>query len=92
MVSEGDYVAIFNSVHRVMQAEKLLKERRLTILLIPAPRTLQSDCGLALRYAAADRAAVEDALSEEKLIPEEIYLKTGEDYVRVPAHEKLRNK
>jgi hypothetical protein len=25
MVKEGDYVAIFNSVHRVMKAEKLLK-------------------------------------------------------------------
>ena len=26
MVNDGDYVAIFNSVHRVMKAEKLLKD------------------------------------------------------------------
>ena len=25
MVNEGDYVAIFNSIHRVMKAEKQLK-------------------------------------------------------------------
>jgi len=82
MVKDGDYVAIFNSIHRVMQAEKRLKERRVSILLIPAPRALKSDCGLALRYAAADRPAVEGALAEEELLPEEIYNKKGEDYIR----------
>lgn len=87
MVNDGDYVAIFNSIHRVMQAEKLLKERRLPILLIPAPRTLKSDCGLALRYGAADRHAVEGALAEEGLLPEEIYIKIGEKYVRCDMPE-----
>ena len=82
MVKDGDYVAIFNSIHRVMQAEKRLKERRVSILLIPAPRALKSDCGLALRYAAADRPTVEGALAEEGLLPEEIYNKKGEDYIR----------
>lgn len=82
MVSDGDYVAIFNSVHRVMHAEKLLKERRLPILMIPAPRTLKSDCGLALRYAENDRPAVEQVLADEGLLPEEIYLKKGEEYIR----------
>ena len=80
MVKDGDYVAIFNSIHRVMQAEKRLKERRVTILLIPAPRTLKADCGLALRYTSADRPAVEGALAEEGLLPEEIYVKNGEHF------------
>jgi hypothetical protein len=82
MVNDGDYVAIFNSIHRVIKAEKLLKERRLPILLIPAPRTLKSDCGLALRYTAADRPAVEQALAEEVLLPEETYFKKGEEYIK----------
>lgn len=82
MVSDGDYVAIFNSIHRVMKAEKVLKGRHLAILLIPAPRALAADCGLAIRYAAADRATVEGILREEMLLPEEIYLKRGEEYVK----------
>ncbi len=82
MVKDGDYVAIFNSIHRVMKAEKVLKGRRLSILLIPAPRALAAECGLAIRYAADDREAVEGALSEERLLPEEIYLKRGEGYVK----------
>ena len=82
VVRDGDFVAIFNSIHRVMKAEKLLKERRLPILLIPAPRALRADCGLAIRYAAADRSAVEEVLAAEGLVPEETFVRKGEDYRR----------
>jgi putative Se/S carrier protein len=83
MVKDGDYVAIFNSIHRVMKAEKTLKELRLSILLIPAPRALTSDCGLAIRYAGADRQAVEAALAGAGLAPEEIYVRRGEEYLKI---------
>ncbi len=83
MVNDGEYVAIFNSIHRVMKAEKTLKELRLPILLIPAPRALASECGLAIRYAEVDRAAVEGALAEAGLTPEEIYVKQGAEYAKV---------
>ena len=85
MVNDGDYVAIFNSVHRVMKAEKLLKEQKLQILLIPAPRALSSDCGLAIRYAAGERDKTEGALRDAGLAPEEIYIKSGDRYARVDS-------
>lgn len=88
MVKDGDFVAIFNSIHRVMKAEKLLKGERLPILLIPAPRALTSDCGLAIRYAASDRDTVEGALQSAGLIPEELYVKQGEEYVRLDPTEQ----
>ena len=83
MVNEGEYVAIFNSVHRVMKAEKLLKGDKLPMLLIPAPRALSSDCGLAIRYAASDRLRIETLLSGAALLPEEIYCKSGDHFTRV---------
>jgi hypothetical protein len=82
MIKDGDYVAIFNSIHRVMKAEKVLKERRLPILLIPVPRTLKSDCGLALRYSSVDLKVVEGVLAEEELLPEEVFVKKGEEFVK----------
>ena len=82
MVKEGDVVAIFNSIHRVMKAEQRLKERMMPILLIPVPRTLKSDCGLALRYAEGDREQVERALEEEGLLPEEIYIKREGHFIK----------
>ena len=83
MVNNGEYVAIFNSIHRVMKAEKTLKELRLPILLIPVPRALTSDCGLAIRYAAVDRVAVESALTGAGLAPAEVYLKQAGEYLKI---------
>ncbi len=83
MVKEGELVAIFNSIHRVMKAEKLLKALNLPILVIPAPRALSSDCGLAIRYPSAQREAVEAAMIEGGLVPEEIYLHRGDDYEKL---------
>jgi len=73
MVREGDLVAIFNSIHRVMKAEKVLKERRQEFLLIPVPRSLASDCGLAIRYAETDHRAISSVLAEVELLPELLY-------------------
>ena len=83
MINSGDLVAIFHSIHRVMKAEKRLKEQGLPILLIPAPRVLAADCGLAIRYAEGDRVAVEEFLASEDLLPEEIFRKNDEQYVMV---------
>jgi len=80
MVREGDRVAIFNSIHRVMQAEKLLKARGAEILLIPVPRQLTSDCGLAIRYAEEDRDQVEAILREGGLEAAETYRRQGQEY------------
>jgi hypothetical protein len=80
MVKDGDFVAVFNSIHRVMKAEKLLKAEGLKVLLIPAPRSITSDCGLALRFAAEDRSAVEKAMAESNLLPEELYVRHGVEY------------
>jgi hypothetical protein len=69
MVQEGDYLAVFNSAHRVMKAESLLKSRGYSILLIPAPRQLMTDCGLALRISPEIRDEVMRVLEQEQLQP-----------------------
>lgn len=73
MVREGDLVAIFNSIHRVMKAEKVLKEHRQEFLLIPVPRSLASDCGLAIRYAEPDHRSITAVLADDELLPELVY-------------------
>ncbi|HJV33560.1 DUF3343 domain-containing protein [Geomonas sp.] len=83
MVNEGDYVAIFNSIHRVMEAEKLLKGKKLKILLIPAPRAVAADCGLAIRYAEEVRSGVEAALLESGLMPHDLYRKSGDAFEKI---------
>lgn len=74
------YVLIFNSVHRVMHAEKLLKQAGVTSRTIPVPRKLSSDCGLAIRIAGG-RESFMAALADE--MPEELYIENGDLFDRV---------
>ena len=85
MVREDDYVAIFHSIHRVMKAEKILKKKQVDMLLIPVPRQLTSDCGLAIRYAEKDRQEIEAVLGDAGLSPEELYQKKSDGFRRVSA-------
>ncbi len=83
MVSNGDFVALFHSIHRVMQAEKVLKQASAAFLLIPAPRELSSACGLAIRLKAEDKDTVGEILQNENLLPAELFLKEPEGYCLV---------
>lgn len=44
-------VFVFESIHRVMKAEKLLKGGGVKISLIPVPREISSDCGVAIELS-----------------------------------------
>ena len=80
MINEGDCVAIFHSVHRVMKAEKILKEQQLNILLIPAPRRLSADCGMAIRYPSELHSEVKKILAESVLPVTEVWLMRAGEY------------
>jgi hypothetical protein len=41
-------VFLFMSVHQVIRAEKLLKGKGVKVNLIPVPREISSDCGVAI--------------------------------------------
>ena len=75
MIQDGQLLAVFNSAHRVMKAEYILKKKGLPILLIPAPRALSTDCGLAIRYSSDLYDSVFQALAAEELLPVIIYRK-----------------
>lgn len=69
MIQEGHLLAVFNSAHRVMKAEDILKKLGLPALLIPAPRALSTDCGLALRFSDGEQEKIMQTLADERLLP-----------------------
>ena len=80
---ERDAVFIFHSIHRVMKAEKALKQAGLDIRLMPVPRELSSDCGLSLLFFMRDREAAEEALDAVGCPSEELHVLEGDRYRRV---------
>ena len=85
MVKENDYVAIFHSIHRVLKAEKLLKQDKIDFLLIPVPRQLTSDCGLALRFSPEAKEALLRILEDADLPPVEMYQRNNGDYLEASS-------
>jgi hypothetical protein len=74
--SAGKWILIFDSIHFVMQAEKALKTERLGGEIIPVPRTLSSDCGMAIEFAGSS-AMLKKILANSSVKWVKIYRETG---------------
>ena len=70
-------VLIFSSIHQVIKAEKLLKRKGIEIDLIPVPREISSDCGVAIELSP-------DAEKEAFLLLGENKVSILECYARGP--------
>jgi len=88
--STGFGVATFHSTHSVLKAERILKDAGLDkVRLVPVPSQVSSDCGVTVRFLAADLdrareillAALEDDL-------EGIYTGAGEAWETIFAAEE----
>ena len=56
-------IATFHSTHSVLKAEKILKEAKLGgVRLVPVPSQVSSDCGVTVRFAAAQVAHAAELL------------------------------
>lgn len=60
-------VVLFHTNSAALRAEKVLVKAGLKVKLVPTPRELSSDCGIALRFEWADRAQVEAELNQASL-------------------------
>ena len=60
-------VVLFYTSSAAMRSEKLLTQAGMTVRLIPTPRQLSSDCGIALRFEAAQQLKVERLLSQARV-------------------------
>lgn len=67
-------ILIFRGTHQVMSAEKRLKGGGVAMRLIPVPRRLTSDCGLAIRIPLAERDRAREVLAAARLLPRSAHL------------------
>lgn len=66
-------VVLLGSTSAALRSEKVLQQAGIEIRLIPVPRELSSNCGIAVRFAWADREEVSRALDEAGVEPEGIH-------------------
>lgn len=69
-----ELILIFRGTHQVLSAEKHLKKGGVPMRLIPVPRRLTSDCGLAIRIFPPDRDMARKILSRSGILPKSVHL------------------
>lgn len=67
------YVITFPSVYFVMKAEKILKKAGINVRLIPTPREISSDCGMAMEVQYQKVEEIKKMLKNEGCKPEGFY-------------------
>ncbi|MDI6768901.1 MAG: DUF3343 domain-containing protein [Anaerolineales bacterium] len=70
-------VVLFHTNSMVFRAEKVLARSGFTVKLIPTPRELSSDCGIALQFEWAQREQVEAFLQQAHVEAAGLSLLTG---------------
>jgi hypothetical protein len=71
-------VFIFNSIHRVLKAEKLLHKEEVVFRLIPTPRPLVSDCGMAISTGGAEVTRVNELFRGNAIRPAHVYARAAD--------------
>ena len=60
-------VIVFENIHFVMKAEKIMKQNGLVFEIIPTPRELSSDCGSSIRLDSCFLEKTKQILAENDL-------------------------
>jgi Protein of unknown function (DUF3343) len=67
-------VALFDSTSQVMRGERVLGQAGVQVKMIPTPRQISSDCGMALRFDREESDRVVTILSENSIPVRGVYL------------------
>ena len=70
-------IAVFDSIHYVLAAERVLKQRGLRYELVPTPRAVSSDCGMVVEFREADMPGLREAWSDPRVALRALYRKTA---------------
>lgn len=59
-------IAVFRSTHETLRAEKALKEKKMPVRAVTKPRTISSNCQLALRFPVEKKEEIDRIIAKGK--------------------------
>jgi hypothetical protein len=86
-MSETTCVATFKSIHHVIKSESLLKAGELWTDMVPNPRTITTDCGMALVFHCKDIDLLKRILQEGTLEAAHIFKVNNGVYEELKGEE-----
>lgn len=67
------YYYTFDTISEALRFERVLKDKKVNVRLMPVPRRFSSSCGTCAAISADDYELVSNIIEEEKLVFHEIY-------------------
>ncbi len=77
---EAELILVFASTTEVLNVEDHLEELDLPFELVPVPKAVNPNCGLAISFAEQVRPEIMAALDEGGFVPTAAYLRRGDDF------------
>ena len=77
---EADGIILFDSIHYVLAAEKLLRTRAVWIDVAPIPKMLSADCGMGIIFRRGDLGMIREILAGTTPRLRAIYMRTADGY------------
>ena len=81
-------LAVFDSVHQAIRAEKLMRLQGIAVELVPTPREISASCGQSLLFSSADQEEVLQAMAREAVVCSGIYAADAESRVYERLNER----
>jgi len=78
-----EYILAFGSTHKALKAESVLKQGAIPFKLLPAPKALATYCALVISVGEDMLQRASDTLGTAGAAPKSIYMKQGDEYVKV---------
>lgn len=60
-------IFIFESLHKLIKADKLLKEQNVKVRVIPVPTSYHSTCGMCLQSTKDDVDLIDNLLNDHRI-------------------------
>jgi hypothetical protein len=87
MEGEGEIILVFSSNTAILNAEDLLEELELPFTLVPVPKEVNPNCGLALCFMESQKDRILGPLKEANLWPLMAYCRRGPEFSEWPLSD-----
>ncbi len=67
------YVIVFKSTHHAIAASRFLKDKGYKFDIIPTPRKVTHDCGLAIKFGEEDLEKIKESVKVSNIMIKGIY-------------------
>jgi hypothetical protein len=81
---EAEVILVFSSNTMILNAEDLLESKDLPFTLVPVPKEVNPNCGLAISFKEGDRDLIMPVLEAAALMPTAAWRRQGDRFTVWP--------